>query len=154
MEIDSFKCSLQCEAMGEIDELISLLGVIKELANEKNNYYIYHIMELIQGMLFSVNTELSTIEQKIKKDDVDAFQKICDFTKSSLNEVPIDFVIPGGCLLSAYLDLARTVTRRCERKIVKLYKDDEMDNKNLFDWINKLSYYLWLLARKVNENAK
>jgi len=143
------KCSSNCEAMGEIDELTSLLGVIKALGSQTLGLEI----NAIQSDLFKVNSELATKTVFVNERMLNKLKCNCNFVKNIII-MPTDFVIPGGSLISAYLDYARTVTRRCERKLVKLNKEKEVDNPFLLEWINKLSYYLWLLARKEHENVK
>jgi len=57
------------------------------------------------------------------------------------------FILPGSSLSSAYLDYARTVARRCERKAVSLWKKKEVNNQTLVIWLNRLSDFLYILAR-------
>ena len=61
--------------------------------------------------------------------------------------VPRDFVIPGNTIAAAYLDFARTITRRSERKVVGLVNEKAIQNEVLIIWLNRLSDYLYLLAR-------
>jgi ATP:cob(I)alamin adenosyltransferase len=134
--------------MGEIDELTSLLGVIKALGSQTLGLKI----NAIQTDLFKVNSELATKTLFVNERMLNKLKYNCNFLKNIII-MPTNFVIPGGSLISAYLDYARTVARRCERKIVKLHKEHAVENMFLLEWINKLSYYLWLLARKEHENA-
>lgn len=144
------KCSLRCETMGEIDELTSLLGIVKNNFAESFNI-IHNIIHNIQKDLFKVNAELATKTIIINEQMVTDIENKCNDIKKSINNMPTDFIIPGG--RTAYIDYARTIARRCERKIIKLYKEKEIDNKFLLKWINKLSYYLWLVARKEDEKC-
>ena len=55
--------------------------------------------------------------------------------------------VSGDHLAAAYLDLARTVARRCERKIAGLLEESTIDNEIVLVWFNRLSDYLYLMAR-------
>jgi cob(I)alamin adenosyltransferase len=57
------------------------------------------------------------------------------------------FVLPGGTEAAAVLDIARTVSRRLERRVVDMTDKGLVDNPHLLAWLNRLSDYLWLLAR-------
>jgi len=59
------------------------------------------------------------------------------------------FILPGGCQGNAYANVCRTVCRRAERCMVKINRQGEMDEKAL-KYINRLSDYFFLLARKQN----
>jgi cob(I)alamin adenosyltransferase len=134
--------------MGEIDELTSFLGVIKASGCKE----IESILHIIQKTLFKVNSELSTKNIFITEYILCDLKRSCDYLKNNVT-MPTNFVIPGGSLVSAQLDYARTITRRCERKLIKLNNEKEINNPFLLEWMNKLSYYLWLLARKEHENV-
>jgi cob(I)alamin adenosyltransferase len=62
--------------------------------------------------------------------------------------MPKGFIIPGGTPVAAHIDVARAVARRCERRVVALAEEGEIDNPALIVWMNRLSDYLWLLARR------
>jgi len=62
-----------------------------------------------------------------------------------------DWVIPGGSLASAALDLARTTCRRAERRVAALVNDDKNFNIEILRYLNRLSDLCWLLARKIDQ---
>src|SRR5439155_6459808 len=62
-----------------------------------------------------------------------------------------DWVIPGGSLPSAALDLARTTCRRAERRVAALVNDDKNFNIEILRYLNRLSDLCWLLARKIEQ---
>ena len=68
-------------------------------------------------------------------------------------DMPADFVVPGGALASAHLDLARAVARRCERRLVRLYDNGDLRDERVLAWMNRLSDYLWLLARSEDASS-
>ena len=163
------KRSVRISVCGEVDELVSLLGVAKCYCSSHDKDMIlfegsdtFDIIgkniELIQRKLFVVASEIATLPPKI----YDLPERI---TKKSLKQIdkarkslekqiilPKGFIIPGSIKLSAYLDLSRAVCRRCEREIVKLYAEGFIDNKELLIWMNRLSDYLYLLARYSEED--
>jgi cob(I)alamin adenosyltransferase len=59
------------------------------------------------------------------------------------------FILPGGCLGSAYANVCRTVCRRAERCIAKINRSGSVDEKAL-KYINRLSDYFFILSRKLN----
>ena len=61
-----------------------------------------------------------------------------------------DFILPGGSKPAAYTHLARTVCRRVERNLF-LLNDKEEVNKNALKYINRLSDFLFVLARYINK---
>jgi cob(I)alamin adenosyltransferase len=61
--------------------------------------------------------------------------------------VPNQFVMPGGCLSSAQLDLARAMIRRAERATLPLLREGVSNNPDLLRYLNRLSTLLYLLAR-------
>jgi len=63
-----------------------------------------------------------------------------------------EFILPGGSGGGAYLHLARAVSRRVERRIVKLMEEEEL-NKNILAYINRLSDLLFVMARIENKRA-
>jgi len=62
-------------------------------------------------------------------------------------ELPRKFVLYGQTETSAYLDIARAVIRRAERRLVELNQVEELDNKTILAYMNRMSDTLFLLAR-------
>ena len=144
------KDSPRLEAYGDLDELVSVLGVAR------HHLQPVHLKEeilFLQRSLFIVGSELATTAKKIDrlKERVDsAMLKTLEEKRTALEElveIPSGFVVPGNSLAGAHLDVARTVARRCERKIVRLLQEKIVDNEILLIWFNRLSDYLYLLAR-------
>ena len=144
------KSNPRLEAYGDLDELVSILGVARQYVKHKS--ITEDILEL-QRDLFRAASELATTPDKLSKlkQQIDqAFLDKLENKNKTLYEdtnIPNGFIVPGGSRSSAYLDLARAVSRRCERKIVKLLESGEINNKFLIVWINRLSDYLYLMAR-------
>jgi cob(I)alamin adenosyltransferase len=145
-----FKNDPRPDTYGTVDELETLLGIARlYCVKEENREAILYL----QRRLFLINSEIATSPSKRKhlKERVDeAFLKDLEKRRDALEEeieLPQGFVVTGGSLASAHLDHARTVARRAERKLINLFRERICDNRNLLVWFNRLSDYLYLLAR-------
>tara|TARA_B100000749_G_scaffold199992_1_gene155844 strand:- start:347 stop:913 length:567 start_codon:yes stop_codon:yes gene_type:complete len=148
------KDSLRVDAYGSVDEANATIG----LSILRTNIKIKKILKIVQNDLFDLGADLclpdkkNTQKLKITKDRVDYIEeKIDNFNKelSSLNS----FILPGGSESSTYLHIARTVTRRAERKIVALSKKEKI-NPIAIIYLNRLSDLLFVLARYTNNKGK
>ena len=148
------KNSLRVDAYGSVDEANATIG----LSILRTNIKIKKILKIVQNDLFDLGADLcipdkkDTQKLKITKDRVDYIEeKIDNFNKelSSLNS----FILPGGSESSTYLHIARTVTRRAERKIVTLSKKEKI-NPIIIIYLNRLSDLLFVLARYTNNKGK
>lgn len=138
------------EACGDMDELASLLGVTRCHARKKK---IQEKILKIQRHLFLAASEVATTEaklsrlpQRINQNFVNALEQDMESLAANIPD-PKGFIVPGGTLSSAYLDYARAVARRCERRIAGLLKKKQIHNATLLIWFNRLSDYLYLMAR-------
>ncbi len=148
------KNSLSVEAYGTVDEVNSLLGmVIAKLTNPSSSGLLNQIKENlieVQKALFHVGAELSTPQSEkvywpIREQDILLLEGLIDQMESQL--VPLkQFILPGGSEAGAMLHFARTVVRRAERIASAM---DEV-NPLVLAYLNRLSDYLFVLARYVN----
>ena len=149
------KDSLRLDAYGDLDELVSMLSVARHHMSQE---VLRADILTLQKEIFTVAAELATTKNKLTKlpTRVDQnFLNKLENRRESLaqnTEIPTGFVIPGATLSAAYLDLARAISRRCERKAVRLIEQNEIDNSLVIIWLNRLSDYLYLVAR--NEEKK
>jgi cob(I)alamin adenosyltransferase len=67
--------------------------------------------------------------------------------------MPNEFILPGDTVASAALALARTVTRRAERRVVKLTHEGELQNITIMQYLNRLSSLLFVLEIYENQAA-
>ena len=148
------KNSLRVDAYGSVDEANASIG----LSILRTNTKIKKILRLVQNDLFDLGADLCIPDKKnIKKlkitnDRVDFLEKEIDgFNKqlASLNS----FILPGGSESSTYLHIARTITRRAERKIVALSKKEKINSVTII-YLNRLSDLLFVLARYTNSKGK
>lgn len=143
------KSDIRIEAYGTVDELNSCLGIVIALCkNEKVEKDLLYI----QRTLFSVGTILATNPEKpqlIPEFDVETItflEKNIDDMELILPELK-NFILPSGSLQIAHTHVARTVCRRAERRITQL-ESTEIQHKKVLIFINRLSDYLFVLARK------
>lgn len=147
-----FKDSPRTETYGDVDELVSVLGVARcqsGLSEVRDT-----LLEL-QRDLFTVGAELATaidhvgqLKHRIDESALRAFEQRRDDLEGRIT-MPDGFIIPGGsgALGAAHIDHARTIARRLERKTVSLSRSGHIANPHLLVWLNRLSDFLWLLAR-------
>ena len=146
--IDKFNTRI--EAMGEIDELNSLIGVLvaSELAKDISGYLLN-----IQHKLFDIGAELAIPENSLTSPD--CVKRLEDLIDSYNNELPVlkEFILPGGSMPASLCHLARTVCRRAERTLVKLARNESFNSETL-RYINRLSDLLFVFARTLNQSGK
>ncbi|MBA8900300.1 MULTISPECIES: cob(I)yrinic acid a,c-diamide adenosyltransferase [unclassified Phyllobacterium] len=155
------KHDLRVEAYGTVDEANSCVGLAR-LHTEKDFPEIDAMLARIQNDLFDLGADLATPEtgEKLEYEPlriVDSQTARVEADIDLLNEklAPLrSFVLPGGSAASAALHLARTVARRAERHMVELaQKPDEIVTPAALKYINRVSDFLFVAARAVNDNG-
>lgn len=137
-------------AYGTVDELVSLLGLARCHCTKPATH---EAVLYVQRMLFRVAAELATTpagRHRLKHPVDHAMMAELEERRSVLEAattLPKGFIVPGGELAPAHLDLARAMARRAERHVVSLFTAGEISNPLLLKWMNRLSDYLYLLAR-------
>ena len=150
------KSSLRVEAYGTVDELSSWIGYTRSLI--KNDDEIDSLLGRIQRELFLVGIELAT---RLKPSSAQKVQVTLAMVKVLEEEIdrldaelpPLStFIVPGGAPAAAALQVARTIGRRAERKVVALVQGEKL-NPMLVPYLNRLSSLLFVLARVVNRRG-
>lgn len=149
------KSVARVEAYGTVDELNAAIGVARAL-DERN--WVREELETIQALLLHLGAELAAtsaaaLEQleRIGDADVSRFEEWIDRYEAEL--LPLkSFVLPGGSPLSAQLHVARTVCRRCERRVVALQAAEPIDGRTV-RFLNRLADLLFVMARWCNQRA-
>lgn len=145
------KSHVRLNAYGTIDELNSFVGsLICEIKDEDD----LKVLSFIQHKLFTVGSYLATETESIspkaasiiKDDDIKLLEDEMDKMDSQLPSLK-QFVLPGGNEAAARAHICRTVCRRAERFIYMVKENYPVDN-NVLMFINRLSDYFFLLARK------
>lgn len=149
------KCADRVDAYGTCDEANSQIGLALSLlpAAEEWSASLRSIFRVIQTKLFHVGAELATPEGKkvgwpITEEDVTYLEEQID--KLAADQPPLtNFILPGGHPASAAFHVARTVVRRAERKAVYVAQQEQV-NSAVVKYLNRLSDYLFVVARHVN----
>jgi cob(I)alamin adenosyltransferase len=143
------KDSPRIAAMGDVDELNSLIGVIlcEEIPDEVRQLFVG-----IQHDLFDLGGELSIPGAALLKATQPArLEAAIDHYNADLGPLK-EFILPGGCRASALTHLARTVCRRAERLTVALAAEDAVSDA-VRQYLNRLSDLLFVLGRWLNKTA-
>ena len=147
------KTHVRLEAYGTVDELNSQLGLLYTYLTEEGDK---KLILWVQHKLFSIGSYLATdqsntalrIESQIVDEDIHRLENAIDEADASLPPLKA-FVIPGGSRGSAVCQVCRTVCRRAERRILTMAEEHEV-TENVSAFVNRLSDYLFVLARKMN----
>ncbi|MBQ7222385.1 MAG: cob(I)yrinic acid a,c-diamide adenosyltransferase [Bacteroidales bacterium] len=140
------KCDKRVQAYGDVDELISYIGVLR-----------CHVSEEVASSLLRIQTELMNVAAWLACDvEVEKMKPLSEDEVKYL-ETEIDryteilpkkncFIIPSPPLAGAECHVARTICRRAERKVVAIEKKHSQDGA-CQKYLNRLSDYLFMLAR-------
>ena len=145
------KSSKLIEALGTLDELNSLLGIVKVRAVKKKK--IAGLLQEAQNNLFIAQAELAGALKTISSEKVAALEKVIDGIEKKL--LPLkSFVVPGGTELGALFDFARAVARRAEHRVVVAREEKKVKlGGGTMAYLNRLSSLLYALARLVNHES-
>jgi cob(I)alamin adenosyltransferase len=143
------KDSLRVDAMGDVDELNSVIGLMMTEAVPAN---LTGMLTQIQHDLFNVGGEICIPNYVILKQvRIDDLEQSIDELNSQLTPLK-EFILPGGTKAAAYCHLARTVCRRAERKLVELHRNEKVTDISL-QYLNRLSDLLFVMCRVINKEA-
>ena len=134
-------------AIGDIDELNSQLAVLIQHSPE----VFVGAIKVIQNELFNVGAELAMGQAIIKQESIGSLEQSLDELNESLTPLK-EFILPGGGLAASHCHVARAICRRAERTLVSLNKSKPV-TKELMAYINRLSDYLFVLARAISKQA-
>lgn len=144
------KDDIRIEANGCIDELNSMIGVIRAFLPAEHEWQ--QILFRIQSELMVVMSHVATpsaIREKNPNPLPDNLDKFCEECIDSMTDnmgQSLSFILPGGNLVSSHLQLARTIARRSERRLWTLNKQDEVP-ESILKFINRLSDLFFTMAR-------
>ncbi len=145
------KSHTRIEAYGTVDELNSHIGLCKDvLTDEQSRKALQHI----QWQLFSIGAALACDPAKETKMHIpDIHEADISFMEQEIDRMneampPLKhFILPGGHSTISFLHIARCVCRRAERCCVRLEAEDEKIAPLILIYLNRLSDYLFVLAR-------
>lgn len=153
------KHHIRIEAYGEIDELNSVLGAVASLLPEGEDA-LQRDLEGIQSHLFLIGAWLATTPGSsatahLTTLPVSAAKDLEQRIDSLSEALPVlkAFILPGGKPVAAWSHVARTVCRRCERKLTALLAitEEKAALAIIQVYLNRLSDYLFVLARALNQ---
>ncbi|MBQ6037870.1 MAG: cob(I)yrinic acid a,c-diamide adenosyltransferase [Bacteroidaceae bacterium] len=151
------KTHARLEAYGTVDELNSFIGLLITYLNLEEEQAF---LQRVQNNLFVIGSNLATDQSItelraasiITKDMIAEMEHRIDCVDASLPPLTA-FVLPGGSRGTAVCHVCRTVCRRAERRILALAEQAEV-SPELIAYINRLSDYLFVLSRKINQVDK
>ena len=156
------------EAYGTVDEAVAALGLARAELGARNDIgslpssliELPDLLLRLQRELFVVGAELAAAPEH--RDRLEAGRTLVDeamllgieallAAREASMAMPREFVVPGETRLSAYLELARTVTRRAERRVVTLRREGVLTSPWPLAYLNRLADLLWVLARTAEQ---
>ena len=153
------KSSSIAEALGSLDEINSFLGLIKiktgdisfKLPNKE--VLVSDTVNRIQQDLFIIQAELAGADKTILEEKVKWLEEIIDGIEKTLPPIKT-FFVSGGVELATLSDIARTIARRAERRVVGVVEDGKIKvGKDTLAYLNRLSSALYAFARSFNHLA-
>jgi cob(I)alamin adenosyltransferase len=140
------KSDLRIEVLGSLDEVSAAIGLARSFSKQPMN----EELKGIQKNLYEIMSEIAATPE-----NQDKFSKISDVTVDEIEknierytgktQIPHEFILPGDCPASGALSLARTITRRSERRLVEFQKSGQRVRSQLLKYLNRLSSLLYIL---------
>ena len=149
------KCCERLEAYGTVDELNSQLGLLMTYCGEQDNKFLTEV----QRNLFIVGGCLAgaEIDKPLSTESMEAeIDRLTAIVEEAQEDKRFHFILPGGSRAAAVAHVCRTVCRRAERAMLKAkseklkVKSQDGDLDGMVRYVNRLSDYLFILARKLN----
>jgi cob(I)alamin adenosyltransferase len=147
------KDDVRVEAYGTVDEVNCFVGQAMTQLQPEIFQDVQEDLEKIQHELFDCGGDLANVTKKREpKLTAEAIEYLEARIDTFIEEAPEleRFILPGGSSGAATLHIARTVTRRAERLVVKLMKQDPVLSDLPLQFLNRLSDYFFAVARVVN----
>ena len=143
------KDSLRVDAMGDVDELNSIIGL---MLTENVPEILTDLLTQVQHDLFNLGGEICIPDYVIlQQANIDNLEEAIDTLNDDLAPLK-EFILPGGTKAASFCHLARTVCRRAERKLITLARDEKVTAISL-KYLNRLSDLLFVLCRVINKEA-
>ncbi len=143
------------EAYGNIDELNSFIGLIRDQdINARYKEVLIRVQEdlFVAEALIARDPEKQTRELPVfTEDEITMLEKEIDAMNEELPPLT-NFILPGGHTVVSFCHIARTVCRRAERSLIKLNLISPVEDI-IIRLLNRLSDYLFVLARKVGKDT-
>lgn len=144
------KSDLRPESYGALDEATAFIGLARSFCSQQN---VIDILRGMQNHIYLINAELACpvdrlhlLKHMLQKSHLEQLEGWEKQIEQDL-ELPRKFVLYGECKSAAYLDVARAVMRRAERRTVILHHSTDLQNETILPYLNRASDILFLLAR-------
>jgi len=155
------KHHIRIESYGTVDELNSYIGLIRDQEIDPHaKETLIHIQDKLftVGAILATDPEKATLKNgkerlnipKINEEEITRLEKEMDAMNEDLPPMT-HFVLPGGHTTVSYCHIARCVCRRAERLATQLH-DIEPTDEQVLKYLNRLSDYLFVLARKLTHD--
>lgn len=141
------------QALGDLDESVAAIGLARAISRGDQSA---NILLQIQRDLYQIMAEISATPvnaqkfRTIQSRHVEILETITDEITNKI-DIPSEFILPGDTFNGAAMAMARTIVRRAERSVVKLFHDGEIENQEIIRYLNRLSSLLFVL--ELVENA-
>ena len=157
------KSDLVFSALGDVDELSSMIGLAKayilRAADEREP--VAMLLEAVQADLVRIGAQIATPEGHARYDDLEVITAAdvgrleeYENTYAKDVEMPKKFILPGATVTGAHVDVSRAVCRRAERRVVACILERKMKRLNeCRRYLNRLSGLLFTLARRLERTA-
>ena len=149
------KSSAIAEALGSLDEINSFLGICKVKSEEakltlSDGTPFAKMVHEVQKNLFIVQAEVAGSKMSITENKIKEIEIVIDYIEKELPPIK-SFFISGGTEIATYFDIARTIARRAERRVIGVADEGKIE-VSLFTraYLNRLSSFLYALARLSN----
>lgn len=151
------KSSAIAEALGTLDECNSFLGLCKSAAREHAFVFekqgIAEVVHDVQNHLFTAQAEVAGADKHIPEASTRALEDLINAIEKALPPIK-SFLISGSTEMSAWFDVARTLARRAERRVVAVHEEGTRPvHEHTRAYLNRLSSLLYALARLANNQA-
>lgn len=147
------KHHLRIESYGTVDELNAYIGLVRDNLEDPE---IRELLKKIQDTLFTIGGILASAPGKkpdylvLAESDITLLEQAIDEMEATLQPLK-NFILPGGHTVVSFCHLARCVCRRAERRTVGLASEEPVE-EIVIRYLNRLSDYLFVLARKIGQN--
>lgn len=145
------KSDIRIQAYGSVDELNAYIGLLRDL---EVHSVLKERLNRIQNELFQIGSELACDKKPekynlitIQEAQIQNLEKEIDAMELELEPLK-NFILPGGNVIVSHCHIARSISRRVERNIVVLSENENI-NSTIIRYMNRLSDYLFVLARKL-----
>ncbi|MBA3985515.1 MAG: cob(I)yrinic acid a,c-diamide adenosyltransferase [Flavobacteriales bacterium] len=157
------KHHIRIESYGTVDELNSHIGLLRDQdIDVRSKEILTHIQDRLftAGAILATDPEKAILKSgkerlnipKIDEEDITLLENEIDMMNDSLAPMT-NFILPGGHPSVSFCHIARSVCRRAERQTSFLHENEPVD-AHVLTYLNRLSDYLFVLARKLSKDLK